>query len=83
MEREGLVVGTVTFEVVEAASPDSGRILAQTPPANYETERGTLIDVVVGQMAGPPDDDTTTTTAPTTTTTAPADDGDPEDGTGQ
>ena len=66
IEREGLLVGTVTFEPVEPGSTDVGRILAQTPPPDLEVATETLVDVVVGDSsefepgqsdADPPDTD--------------------------
>ena len=49
IERVGLVVGAVTFELVEPGSSDVGRILAQTPPPNLEVSTETPVDVVVGE----------------------------------
>ncbi|MYB85750.1 MAG: PASTA domain-containing protein, partial [Acidimicrobiaceae bacterium] len=51
IERDGLVVGIVTFEPVEPGSSDVGRILAQTPPPNLEVSAGTEVDVVVGESS--------------------------------
>ena len=51
IERDGLVIGIVTFEPVEPGSADVGRILAQTPPPNLEVSAGTEVDVVVGESA--------------------------------
>ena len=51
IERDGLVIGIVTFEPVEPGSSDVGRILAQTPPPNLEVSAGTEVDVVVGESA--------------------------------
>ena len=51
IEREGLVIGTVTFETVEPGSTDVGRILAQTPPPDLEVATETAVDVVVGELA--------------------------------
>ena len=74
LEREGLVLGRVSFSPVESGSPDRGRILSQTPAPNDETQRGTLVDVVVGQIAEP--EVTTTTTASPGETGDDSDDGD-------
>ena len=51
IEREGLVIGTVTFEPVEPGSTDMGRILAQTPPPDLEVATETAVDVVVGELS--------------------------------
>ena len=51
LEREGLVIGLVTFEPVEPGSTDVGRILAQTPPSNVEVNAGREVDLVVGESA--------------------------------
>ena len=51
IEREGLVIGTVTFETVEPGSTDVGRILAQTPPPDLEVATETAVDVVVGELS--------------------------------
>ena len=51
IEREGLIIGTVTFEPVEPGSTDVGRILAQTPPPNLEVATETVVDVVVGESS--------------------------------
>ncbi|MCY4424225.1 MAG: PASTA domain-containing protein, partial [Acidimicrobiaceae bacterium] len=51
IEREGLVIGTVTFEPVEPGSTDVGRILAQTPPPDLEVATETPVDVVVGELS--------------------------------
>ena len=51
IERDGLVIGFVTFEPVEPGSSDVGRILAQTPPPDLEVSAGTPVDVVVGESA--------------------------------
>ena len=51
IEREGLVIGTVTFEPVEPGSADVGRILAQTPPPNLAVATETPVDVVVGESS--------------------------------
>ena len=51
IEREGLVIGTVTFEPVEPGSTDVGRILAQTPPPDLEVATETAVDVVVGELS--------------------------------
>ena len=51
IEREGLVIGTVTFEPVEPESTDVGRILAQTPPPDLEVATETAVDVVVGELS--------------------------------
>ena len=51
IEREGLLVGTVTFEPVEPGSTDVGRILAQTPPPDLEVATETPVDVVVGELS--------------------------------
>ena len=51
IEREGLIIGTVTFEPVEPGSTDVGRILAQTPPPNLEVAIETPVDVVVGESS--------------------------------
>jgi serine/threonine-protein kinase len=51
IEREGLLIGTVTFEPVEPGSTDVGRILAQTPPPDLEVATETPVDVVVGELS--------------------------------
>ena len=51
IEREGLLIGTVTFEPVEPGSTDVGRILAQTPPPDLEVATETAVDVVVGELS--------------------------------
>ena len=51
IEREGLLIGTVTFEPVEPGSTDVGRILAQTPPPDLEVAAETAVDVVVGELS--------------------------------
>ena len=51
LEREGLVIGLVTFEPVEPGSTDVGRILAQSPPSNVEVDAGREVDLVVGESA--------------------------------
>ena len=51
IEREGLLIGTVTFEPVEPGSTDVGRILAQTPPPDLEVSTETSVDVVVGELS--------------------------------
>lgn len=51
IEREGLTIGSVTFEPVEPGSTDVGRILAQTPPPDLEVATETPVDVVVGELA--------------------------------
>ena len=51
LEREGLVIGLVTFEPVEPGSTDVGRILAQSPPSNVEVNAGREVDLVVGESA--------------------------------
>ena len=51
IEREGLLIGTVTFEPVEPGSTDVGRILAQTPPPDLEVAAETTVDVVVGELS--------------------------------
>ncbi len=51
IERDGLVVGVVTFEPVEPGSSDVGRILAQTPPPNLEVTAETAVNLVVGESA--------------------------------
>ena len=51
IEREGLLIGTVTFEPVEPASTDVGRILAQTPPPDLEVATETAVDLVVGELS--------------------------------
>ena len=51
LEREGLVIGIVTFEPVEPGSTDVGRILAQSPPADVEVDSETAVDLVVGESA--------------------------------
>ena len=51
IEREGLIIGTVTFEPVEPGSADVGRILAQTPPPDLEVATETAVDVVVGESS--------------------------------
>ena len=53
LEREGLVVGLVTFDPVEPGSHDVSRILAQTPPPDYETPPGTVVDLIVGEPGEP------------------------------
>lgn len=67
LEREGLVIGIVTFQAVEPGSADVGRIIAQSPPPNLEVEAESAVDLVVGESAEPepqPEPTTTTTTAP-------------------
>ena len=56
IEREGLLIGTVTFEPVEPGSTDVGRILAQTPPPDLEVAAETAVDVVVGELSELEDD---------------------------
>ncbi len=51
IEREGLTIGSVTFEPVEPGSTDVGRILAQTPPPDLEVATETPVDVVVGELS--------------------------------
>ncbi len=51
IEREGLTIGSVTFEPVEPGSTDVGRILAQTPPPDLEVATETAVDVVVGELS--------------------------------
>ncbi len=51
IEREGLLIGTVTFEPVEPGSTDVGRILAQSPPPDLEVATETAVDVVVGELS--------------------------------
>ena len=51
LEREGLLIGIVTFQPVEPGSTDVGRILAQSPPANVEVDSETAVDLVVGESA--------------------------------
>ncbi len=51
IEREGLTIGSVTFEPVEPGSTDVGRILAQTPPPDLEVATETAVDVVVGALS--------------------------------
>ncbi len=81
LEREGLVIGIVTFEPVEPGSPDIGRILAQTPPANVEVDAETAVDLVVGESGlddpEPPDPTVPTTSTPPDTPEPPAETPDP------
>ena len=51
LERDGLLIGIVTFQPVEPGSTDVGRILAQSPPANVEVDSETAVDLVVGESA--------------------------------
>lgn len=55
LEREGLVIETITFEAVEPGSTDVGRILAQTPPPNLEVSVDTRVDLVVGEASEEPE----------------------------
>ncbi len=53
LEREGLELGLITFDPVEVGSPDRGRVLAQTPPQGMELERGSEINLIVGELEVP------------------------------
>lgn len=48
LEREGFVLGSVSFEIVEADSADVSRILRQSPSPGEEAYQGTSVDVTVG-----------------------------------
>ena len=64
LEREGLVIGIVTFQPIEPGSADVGRIIAQSPPPNLDVEAESAVDLVVGESAEPEPQPAPTTTVP-------------------